>query len=256
MKFSANLGLLWTEVPLPEAIRRAKASGFAAVECHWPYDVPAEEIKQAIRETGLEMLGLNTRRGDLAQGQFGRSALPGEEEKARADIDEALSYALEIKAGAIHVLAGVSDGEDARKTFLSNISYACDRAYDHEIMILIEPVNRFDIPGYFLWNTDQAAEIIAGIDRPNLKMMFDCYHAGRTEGQVAQRLENLLPIIGHIQFASVPDRLSPDQGELDYGEIFETVRRLGWTRPLAAEYKPAGPTEASLGWMKAFGAEA
>ena len=254
MKFSANLGLLWAEVSLPEAIRHAKAAGFAAVECHWPYDVPVHAIQEALNETGLSMLGLNTRRGDIDAGEFGRSAVPGRETDARADIDEAIAYASQIGTGAIHVLAGVAQGDDAQRTFLSNLAYACRQASHHQITILIEPVNRYDIHGYFLWNTGQAADIIQELDLPNLKMMFDCYHVGRTEGQVVERFKKYRPIIGHIQFASVPNRLSPDQGELDYREVFEAIENTGWSRPLGAEYKPSGPTEASLGWMKTFGA--
>ena len=82
MKFSANLGFLWTDRPLPDAIRAAKAAGFDAVECHWPYSVPAAATKAALEETGLELLGLNTSRGDTAIGENGLSALPGREEDA------------------------------------------------------------------------------------------------------------------------------------------------------------------------------
>lgn len=117
-------------------------------------------------------------------------------------------------------------------------------------MILIEPLNRHDAPGYFLRTTDQAREIIADIAAQNLKLMFDCYHVGRTEGDVTTRLADLLPLIGHVQFASVPDRGPPDRGELHYATIFAALDALGWTRPLGAEYRPDGATEASLGWMR------
>ena len=117
MKFSANLGFLWNDRPLPHAIRAAKAAGFDAVECHWPYGVPAEVTKAALDETGLQMLGLNTRRGNTAIGENGLAALPGREADARAVIDEAIAYASIISAKAIHVMAGNSSGPRARRTF-------------------------------------------------------------------------------------------------------------------------------------------
>ncbi|SPF80240.1 hydroxypyruvate isomerase family protein [Pseudoprimorskyibacter insulae] len=249
MKLSANLGFLWNDRPLPDAIRAAAAAGFDAVECHWPYDVPASEVKSALDDTGLRMLGLNTRRGDLSVPENGLSALPGRETDARAAIDEALSYAQAIGAGAVHVMAGFASGADAHAAFVANLAYACDQAAPLGVTILIEPLNRHDAPGYFLVTTDQAVDIIRRVDRPNLKLMFDCYHVGRTEGDVTTRLAALLGDIGHIQFASVPDRGTPDHGELNYPTVFAAIKALGWDVPLGAEYKPGGPTDPTLGWM-------
>ena len=250
--FSANLGFLFTDRPLPDAIRAAKAAGFDAVECHWPYDTPPSEIKAALSETGLPMLGLNTRRGDVENGENGLAALPGRVEEARAAINEAIAYAVEVGARCVHVMAGFDESEVGNKTFIDNLTYACGQAAQHGLTILIEPLNRHDAPGYFLKTTDQAAEIIQAVGAPNLKLMFDCYHVGRTEGDLMTRLRTLLAIIGHIQFASVPDRGPPDRGEIDYGAVFAEIDALGWTAPLGAEYKPTGATEESLDWLKPF----
>ncbi len=246
-QFSANLGFLWGDRPLPEAIAAAKAAGFDAVECHWPYDTPAEETSRALGETGLRMLGINTLRGK--PGENGLAALPGREAEARAAIDQALTYAARIEAGMVHVMAGFASGTDAWAVFVANLSYAAKRAAPHGITILIEPLNRHDAPGYFLQTTDQACEIITEVGEKNLRLMFDCYHIGRTEGDIITRFKDLLPIIGHVQFASVPDRGPPDHGELDFTTIFAAIADTGWAAPLGAEYKPKGPTAESLGWM-------
>lgn len=248
-RFSANLGFLWTNRPLPDAIRAAKAAGFHAVECHWPYDTPAREVKAALDATGLQMLGLNTRRGNVEAGDNGLCAVPGREEEALAAITQAIEYADAIDAKAIHVMAGYAEGREAHEIFLRNLRIATSMSERHGIDVLIEPLNRFDAPGYFLANTEQARSIIAEVDAPNLRLMFDCYHVGRTEGDVVERLRDLLPVIGHIQFASVPDRGPPDHGEIDYQTVFSEVERLGWTKPLGAEYKPLGDTESTLHWL-------
>ncbi|MEM6759095.1 MAG: TIM barrel protein [Pseudomonadota bacterium] len=247
MKFSANLGFLWTDRSLPDAIHAAKAAGFDAVECHWPYEVPAHEVRAALTETGLPMLGLNTRRGK--PGENGLAALPGREVEARAAIDEAIAYADAVDAGAVHVMAGFADGAAAHATFCDNLRYATAQT---PRTILIEPLNRHDSPSYFLSTTDQACEIIQNVGAANLKLMFDCYHVGRTEGDVTTRLAALLPMVGHIQFASVPDRGAPDHGEIDFAYVFDAIRALGWQKPLGAEYKPAGDTDRSLSWMTTF----
>ncbi|MEM7462936.1 MAG: TIM barrel protein [Pseudomonadota bacterium] len=250
MKFSANLGFLWTNCPLPEAIFAAKAAGFDAVECHWPYDVPADEVARALNDTGLPMLGLNTIRGE--PGENGLSAIPGRSGQARSAIDQALEYASKVGAKNVHVMAGYSNGQDAQETFCENLEYAAKMALPNGINILIEPLNQFDAPGYFLRNTDQAISIIKQIAAPNLKLMFDCYHVQRTEGDLTHRLALLMPFIGHIQFASVPDRGPPDQGEVNYGHVFSEIIALGYEMPLGAEYKPVGAVEDSLDWMTEY----
>ena len=123
-KFSANLGFLWTELRLPDAIRAAANAGFAAVECHWPYDTPAQKIKAALTETGLPMLGLNTYRGDIANGDNGLSALPDRVDEARAAIDQAITYAAAINCSAVHVMTGFANGPDANNCFIENLKYA------------------------------------------------------------------------------------------------------------------------------------
>ncbi len=248
MKFSANLGFLWTDRALPEAIHAAKAAGFDAVECHWPYETPPDATNAALRETGLPMLGLNTVRGNL--GENGLTALPGRELEARAAIDQAIAYAITTQTSAIHVLAGKAAGPEAKATFLDNLRYARAICPDN-ITLLIEPLNRHDAPAYFLRTTDQAAALLEELALPGVKMMYDCYHVARTEGDVVTRLKALLPLIGHIQFAAVPNRGIPDQGEVHYRYVFEQIASLGWTRPLGAEYRPGDETDKSLGWLNA-----
>ena len=251
MKFSANLGFLWTDRPLPAAINAAKEAGFDAVECHWPYEFPASAVKAALDETGLKMLGLNTSRGSVSVGENGLSALPGREEEARAAIDQAVGYAKEIAAGAIHVMAGNSSGPRARATFIANVRYACERA-GPDVTILVEPLNHYNAPGYFLSTVEQAGDIIREVERPNLKLMFDFYHVQIMGGDVTRRFEAALPLIGHVQIASVPDRGSPDHGELDYAYALRRVRELGWSRPIGAEYLPANGPVPDLAWLAYF----
>lgn len=244
-EFSANLGFLWSDQGLPDAIRAAHAAGFAAVECHWPYQTPASEVRAVLDETGLPMLGLNTVRGN--PGENGLAALPGRQKEATAAIDQAIDYADAVDAGAIHVMAGFAAGNAARDVFEANLRYAARRT---KRTILIEPLNRHDAPGYFLQTTDQARDIISKLNLPNLKLMFDCYHVGRTEGDVVTRLTELISITGHIQFASVPDRGPPDNGELNYDYIFDHIASLGWNKPLGAEFKPSGALENAYGMQQ------
>ena len=251
-RFSANLGFLWADLPLDMAIRRAAAAGFAAVECHWPYDQDLQKIRSALADTGLPLISLNTRRGDVASGENGLAALPGRQAEARAAIDEAVDWAAALNARAVHVMAGAVEhdaGDHTAAVLRDNLDYACQRAAAHDKTILIEPLNPADAPGYFLTSCDQAADIIAAVAAPQLKMMFDCYHVARIEGEVTPHFDRHAHLIGHVQFAGVPHRGRPDQGDVDYAAVFSHLQQQGYDGFLGAEYRPGGETDETLEWM-------
>jgi hydroxypyruvate isomerase len=254
LRFSANLGFLWQELPLVERVRRAAAAGFDAVELHYPYDVPAERLRAALTEAGLPVLGLNTRLGDAAAGEFGLAALPGRGAEARAAIDEALAYARAIGAGYVHVTAGKpkeARAAEARNAYLAALAHAAEQA-GADVSILIEPLNRRDVPGYFLADLEQAAGVIAELALPNVKILFDCYHAQVSGGDLTSRIERLLPLIGHIQVAGVPARAEPDEGEVAYDRLLTAIEAMGYSGFVGAEYRPRGTVEEGVGWLAAF----
>lgn len=238
MRISANLGLLLTDLALPDAIRRAKALGFDAVECHWPYDTDPGAVLAALDETGLPMLGLNTMPGDVGAGDVGLSALPARKAEARTAIDQAIGYAERLRCRHVHVMAGRAEGPEARSAFVENLRYAADGAVRSGLSILIEPLNERDVPGYFVRHLDTALDVVAAVDRPAVKIMFDCYHMQIMGGDLINRVRQALPLIGHIQFASVPERAEPDRGEVDYGWLLPAIVDLGYEGYFGAEYKP------------------
>ncbi|WP_340107882.1 hydroxypyruvate isomerase family protein [Pikeienuella sp. HZG-20] len=246
-RFSANLGFLWTDLSLPDAIRRAKAAGFEAVEAHFPYDVPVDLVVAALAETGLPLLGINTIRG--GEGENGLAALKGREIEARAAIDQALDYAHASGAGMVHVMAGRC-GDEA--TYIANLRYAAEEARDLGKTILIEPLNTRDAPEYFLTEVEQAAEIITRAGASNIRIMFDCYHVQVMQGDLLRRFEALMPLIGHVQIAGAPGRGEPDTGEIAYERLLPAIAEMGWSGFVGAEYRPKGATGESLGWMEAF----
>ena len=250
-KLSANLGFLWRELPFTEAIRAAANAGFDAVECHWPFDTPAEAVKAALQEVNLRLLSLNTSPGKLATGDFGLCAFPDRFSEAREAIRQAISYAAAIGANSVHVMPGkAADIDGAMDTFSANLNYAAELAEKFSIDILIEPINREDVPEYFLADMETAVDIVKRLDRTNIKIMFDCYHIQKIHGELRARLEQYLELIGHIQIAAVPSRHEPDKGEIDYPGLLKWLDELGYAGFVGAEYKPRTTTDAGLGWMK------
>ncbi len=251
-RLSANLGFLWTELDLLDAIRAASSAGFEAVEVHWPYITHAFEITLVLEELGLPLLSLNTVGGDLAAGDYGLSAVPGRSDEARANIDKAMAYAADASARFVHVLAGMSEGPEARDAYIQNLRYAAARGNEFGVGVLIEPVSQAVQPGYYLTYVDQAVDVIqevGEVDGPGVKILLDCFHTQQTEGRLIERIEANLPYIGHIQIAAVPDRSEPDHGEVDYRTLLGQIDALGYEGYVGAEYTPAGRTDAGLSWM-------
>lgn len=249
VRFSANLGFLWTDRPLPAAIRAAGAAGFDAVECHMPYDVAAADVRAALASSGLAMVSLNTRMGDPA-GDIGVAAIPGLEALARAQVDEALDYAVEIDCASISVLAGRSRrAEGAEPTYQENLAYAADRAAAVGRTVLIEPMNS-GVADYHLTRVDQGLETIAAVGAPNLKLMIDCFHSQMMEGDLWTVFRRAIDHVGHVQFAAVPDRGEPDRGDVDYAQLLPAIVALGYEGTFGAEYNPRGSIEDGLGWLE------
>jgi hydroxypyruvate isomerase len=254
-RFSANLSFLWPDRPLLERIDAAADAGFKAIELHWPYDTPAKAVRAKLEARGLVLLGVNTVRGDARKGEFGLGALPGREAEFQAAVDQSIRFCVEAGGNAIHCMAGkVEPGSrsQARGVFVHNLQQASAKAAPHGITLLLEPINPRDAPGYFYSTVGEGASIIEEAGRPNIRLMFDCYHVGVAEGDILTKLERLLPIIGHVQIAAVPSRAEPDEGEISYPAIFNALDRLGYGGYVGCEYKPRADTTVGLAWTKAL----
>lgn len=256
--FSANLGLLWPDRPLLQRIEAAARAGFRAIELHWPYSTPATDVRWLCREHGLQLLGINTPPGDLSQGERGLGALPGREEDFRRAFDAAIEYCVLAGGTAVHVMAGIvppAQRAAARKVFVANLRKAAARAAIHDLTLLLEPLNPRDNPGYFYSTVAEGIDLIEELGSANVKLQFDVYHVGVTEGDVLTKLRAHLPQIGHVQVAAVPSRAEPDEGEIAYRAIFDELDRLGYSGWVGCEYHPRASTEAGLAWVQRLGVE-
>ena len=252
-RFAANLAYLFTERPFIERFGAAGAAGFTAVELQFPYDHAPSAVKAELARHRLTMLGINTPPGNA--GEFGLAALPGREQDFAVLFRQALDYAAAIGGRQIHVLAGRVPPEQrpaAERTFIANLARAAEAAAEKAITLLIEPINPRDRPDYFLTRAEHAAGLIGEVERQNVRIQFDFYHAQIVGGDLIRRFEKHLPLVGHVQVAAVPSRHEPDEGEVNYPAIFAALDRLGYQGFVAAEYRPRGRTEDGLGWARAY----
>ena len=254
LEYSANIGFLWSDLPLPERIVAAKKAGFDAVECHFPYEYPAKEIADLLKINDIPMIGLNTLLSPPCDSYFGVAALEGKEELARQYIDKAIEYATVVGASNINVVAGKStDTKTSELVYRENLRYACLQAAKEGKTILIEPLNPRAVADYHFNSIEHAAAIVDSVAEDNLKIMFDVFHTQIVQGDLVTLLQNYIGYIGHVQISAVHDRGEPDIGEVNYPFILENLVKLGYRGFIGAEYKPRGSTvEEGLVWLEQF----
>ena len=255
-RFAANLSMLFSEHPFLDRFEHAAKAGFKAVEFLFPYAFAAADIKQRLDTNGLQLVLHNLPAGDFDAGERGIACHPGRVDEFRAGVTKAIEYARVLGAPQLNCLAGkvpagVAD-EVLRATFVANLRYAALALQAAGLKLLIEPINNFDIPGFYLNRTAQAVAILDEVGATNAFIQYDIYHAQRTEGELAATVQKYLPRIAHIQLADNPGRNEPGTGEINYPFLFSHLDRIGYDGWIGCEYKPATTTLAGLGWLQAM----
>ena len=255
-RFSANLSMLFTEVPFLDRFERAAQAGFEAVEFMFPYAHSPQEIKARLDATGLKAVLHNLPAGDWEGGDRGIACDPARVAEFRAGVARGVAYATTLGVPQLNCLAGKAPtgADDAllRHTFVDNLRFAAAALHQAGLRLLVEPINRYDIPGFYLQRTAQALSVLDEVGAPNAFVQYDIYHAQRTEGELAATLAQHLARIGHIQIADNPGRHEPGSGEINYRFLFQHLDRIGYQGWVGAEYRPASTTEAGLGWRAAL----
>lgn len=252
-RFCANLSLMFTEHPFVERWGAAARAGFAGVECHFPYAVPAGELAAELRTHRLEQVLFNLPPGDWAAGERGIACLPDRIDEFEAGVAQATRYARELDCRRINCLAGIAPADADRAELLSvmerNLRFAARTLAGAGIELMVEPINTRDMPGFLLNRSAETLALIERVGEPNVKLQYDVYHMQVMEGDIARTLERELARIGHVQIADNPGRHEPGTGEINYPFLFDWLDRIGYAGWVSAEYIPAGDTVDGLGWM-------
>ena len=253
-KFAANLSMMFNEVPFPERFAVAAKAGFKAVEFLFPYDYAPAEVAAWLQEYGLKNALFNMPPGDFAGGERGIASLPGREAEFREGVAKAVEYALALGTPTVHCMAGLfPEGADRarhRALYIENVRFAAQEMAKHGRILVIEPINPRDIPGYFLNTQAEGHAICKEIGLPNLKVQMDFYHCQIVEGDLTMTFKKYFAGIGHVQIASVPARHEPDEGEVNYRHIFKLLDEMGYDGYVGCEYRPRGRTEDGLVWLR------
>ncbi|MGL1834322.1 hydroxypyruvate isomerase [Rhodocyclaceae bacterium SMB388] len=255
-KFAANLTLLFNEVEFLDRFAAAAETGFTGVEYLFPYAWPAAQLAERLDRHGLVQVLHNLPAGDWAAGERGIACHPDRVSEFQDGVGRAIDYATTLGCRQLNCLAGIAPAgvaaDDAHDTFVTNLRFAADKLKAAGIRLLIEPINTFDIPGFHLSRTAQAADLLDEVGSDNLFIQYDIYHAQRMEGELANTITAHLPRIAHMQLADNPGRHEPGSGEINYAFLFDLIDRSGYDGWIGCEYRPAGDTRAGLAWRERF----
>ncbi|MFG6429215.1 hydroxypyruvate isomerase family protein [Roseateles sp. LYH14W] len=242
-RFAANLDWLYTEHAYLDRPDVARADGFAAVELQQPHLHDADAL--AARLAGLRVVLINAPAGDWAAGERGFAALPGSE--FRDATLRGLALATRLGAERVHLLSGLAeDTPQTRAIWLANLAWAAEQS---TLPLVVEPINRRDMPGYFLHRQAQALELLAVLNSPRVQLQLDLYHCRVAEGESLSHLTRALDrgLLGHVQVAGVAGRHEPEANE--YATELTLLRERGWPGAVGLEYRPRAGTSAGLAWL-------
>lgn len=255
-RFSANLSMLFNEVPFLERFALASKEGFQAVEFLFPYEHPIEEIKSCLDVNNLQLVLHNLPAGNWLGGDRGLACDPERMVEFREGVKLAIEYALALKVEQLNCLVGKAppqtEHEVMHRTLVENLRYAAAALKEANLRLLIEPINTFDVPDFYINTTKQALCLLDEVDADNTFLQYDIYHAQRMEGDLASTLERHLHRIGHIQLADNPGRHEPGTGEINFDFLLPHIDRMGYTGWIGCEYTPMHRTEDGLVWLKRF----
>ena len=253
-KFAANLTMLFTEHAFLDRFEAAAKAGFEAVEFLFPYAWSAQQIKDKLDAHKLQLVLHNLPAGDWDAGERGIACHPDRTAEFREGVAKAIGYAKVLGVPRLNCLAGKTPAGAAdavlRKTLVENLRYAAAELKTVGVKLVIEPINTFDMPGFYLHGTSQAVSILDEVASDNAFVQYDIYHMQRMEGELAATLQKQLARIGHIQLADNPGRNEPGTGEINYAFLFAHIDSIGYDGWIGCEYKPATSTEAGLGWRE------
>ncbi|CAG4966036.1 unnamed protein product [Parnassius apollo] len=234
----------------------AKEAGFKAVETGFPFGHTLEQVKMAKESSGVEQILINLKTGDVNKGELGVTAQPGKENEFKENLQVTIDYAKAVGAKKIHIMAGKLEKVTSSnwETYEDNLKFAADVLKQVNLLGVIEPINQHSVPKYFLSDYERAVDIIKRIDSAHVKLQLDIFHLQHICGDLSYNIKKLMPYVGHVQIAQVPNRNEPDTpGEINYKYILEQLETNGYTDWIGLEYKPVGNSKDGLKWINNFG---
>ncbi|MEZ0067719.1 hydroxypyruvate isomerase [Streptacidiphilus sp. MAP12-20] len=250
-RWTVNLSILFTELPLVERPAAAKAAGFDAAELWWTLDGPTppqaelDALRQAFVDAGVQLTGLNFDAGNMAGGDKGLLSRPADSQRFRDNIAVAVGLADSLGCRALNALYGnrVDDVPVAEQDELAleNLALAAQAANGIGAVLLVEALNAPEAPQYGLLSSKDAVAVVDAVNAAtglgNTKFLCDLYHLARNGEDLPAVIAEYADRIGHVQIADAPARNFPGSGELDFPALLAQLDAVGYEGYIGLEYK-------------------
>ena len=261
LRYLANCSMLFTEHPLLERPQAAKDAGFDAIEFWWPWPeqpnpgaAEVDAFVSAVRDAGVELVGLNFFAGDLAGPDAGVLSIPDRAEQFRENLAVAVGIGEQLGVSAFNALYGNRvEGVAAEEQDLLGhemLGHAADAAGSIGATVLVESVS--GPKPYPLRTAADSAAVVQGVrenGHANVGFLCDLFHLANNGDDVVAAIADYTDITAHVQIADCPGRGEPGSGELDLDGLLGDLAARGYDGWVGLEYKPTTTTEAGLDWL-------
>jgi hydroxypyruvate isomerase len=256
----AHLGYLFSELSLEGRFEAARQYGFSKVEHPNPYILAPEQLAELCISNDLSFVQMALPAGNPAQGEKGLACLPDRLQDFNASVEEGLTYARIVGSQFIHVMSGVvpegASTAELWRTYIVRLRYVCEAASAAGLPVLIEPIGAATISNYLMADPYLALQAIEEVRAPNLFMLFDAFHAADAGIDPIAFVRQNFSKIAHLHIADHPGRHEPGTGRINFGDLFQLLKGVGYRGAVGLEYVPLSSTDEGLGWRQHFSAAA
>ena len=241
--------MLWTitkMLPFDRCLEIAAEAGYNGVE------LVGESLKWSPAETTrilakLQTLGLVV---DATSGVKTGFADPASSSAFLAELATMITAAKTLHCPQVILLSGprVPNLPLAAQhaACVENLKRAAELAARQNIQLLIEPIDVLENPTIYLTSVTEGFKIVQEVGSEHVRVLYDFYHEQRGAGNLLEKLEQNIDLVGLVHIADVPGRHEPGTGEIDYRNIYRKLAALKYNKFVAMEYYPTGDPLASL----------
>jgi hydroxypyruvate isomerase len=235
--------MLWTvfrDLPFEQRMEKVSEAGYHAVELvsefkDWT-DADFRRVNQKKQALGITF--------DTTAGMRHGVGNPAEREAMLKDLRGMITICNKLECPRLIVMSGnVVPGltrEQQHASCVEGLKRAAEVVDGKNITILVENIDPEENPRYFLTSVAEGFEIIKAVNHPQVKFLYDFYHEQIAEGNLIEKLEKNIDLVGLCHIADVPHRHQPGTGEINYDNIYKTLARLNYNRYIAMEFLPEG----------------